>query len=77
MKPARITAELNSGLIVEGDYHAGYRGSDVEPPESECFEAEKLYIGNRDVTEMLTEYVDWKRIEADALQAINEMKGAA
>lgn len=77
MKPHRIELVLDSGLTVEGDYHAGHRGSDVEPPEGECFEAERLYIGNRDATEMLTEYVDWKRIEADALQAINEMRGAA
>lgn len=73
MKPRRIELVLGSGLTVKGDYYPGYKGSDVEPPESECFEAEKIYVRDIDVTEIFGEYVDWKRIEADAIEA---MRGA-
>jgi hypothetical protein len=65
--PARATVALNRGLAVEGIYYAGVPATFSEPPEQAYFDPEILWLGCRDVTDELTNYVDWAQIEREAL----------
>lgn len=70
MKPSTLAVIIGDNLFVEGEYYPGNKGSDVEPPYPDSFEAERIFVGDVDVTDSITDYIDWGLVNETALKKI-------